>query len=103
MHQGEGHIKVKVKYLHPFKFYVAHTFCKRVVCIRLNTFLFLLNLDYCIQYTFYFFYRSGFHKRASADNHQYLPQCVSSVLAVLRVCVITPTVQLVSVRRGMGH
>ena len=22
-HQGEGHIKVKVKYLHPFKFYVA--------------------------------------------------------------------------------
>ena len=28
IHQGEGHIKVKVKYLHPFKFYVAHTFCK---------------------------------------------------------------------------
>ena len=26
-HQGEGHIKVKVKYLYPFKFYVAHTFC----------------------------------------------------------------------------
>ena len=25
IHQGEGHIKVKVKYLHPFKFYVAHT------------------------------------------------------------------------------
>ena len=24
-HQGEGHIKVKEKYLHPFKFYVAHT------------------------------------------------------------------------------
>ena len=23
-HQGEGCIKVKVKYLHPFKFYVAH-------------------------------------------------------------------------------
>ena len=22
-HQGESHIKVKVKYLHPFKFYVA--------------------------------------------------------------------------------
>ena len=22
-HQGEGHIKVKVKYLHPFKFYAA--------------------------------------------------------------------------------
>ena len=33
IHQGEGHIKVKVKYLHSFKFYVAHTFCKRVVCI----------------------------------------------------------------------
>ena len=32
-HQGEGHIKVKVKYLHPFKFYVAHTLCKWVVCI----------------------------------------------------------------------
>ena len=25
IHQGEGHINVKVKYLHPFKFYVAHT------------------------------------------------------------------------------
>ena len=24
-HQGKSHIKVKVKYLHPFKFYVAHT------------------------------------------------------------------------------
>ena len=23
-HQGEGRIKVKVKYLHSFKFYVAH-------------------------------------------------------------------------------
>ena len=40
IHQGEGHIKVKVKYLHPFRFYVAHTFCKRVVCIQLNAFLF---------------------------------------------------------------
>ena len=39
IHQGEGHIKVKVKYLHPFRFYVVHTFCKRVVCIRLNAFL----------------------------------------------------------------
>ena len=39
-HQGEGHIKVKVKYLHPFKFYVANTFCKQVVCFRLNAFLF---------------------------------------------------------------
>ena len=27
-HQGEGHIKVKVKYIHPFKFYVDHTLCK---------------------------------------------------------------------------
>ena len=35
-HQGEGHIKVKVKYLHFFKFYVTHTLCKRVVCIRLK-------------------------------------------------------------------
>ena len=41
IHQSEGHIKVKVKYLHPFKFYVAHTFCKLVVCIRLNEFLFV--------------------------------------------------------------
>ena len=32
-HQGEGHIKVKVKYVYPFKFYVAHTLCKWVVCI----------------------------------------------------------------------
>ena len=39
-HQGEGHIKVKVKYLHPFKFYVAHALCKRVVCIRLKCYLF---------------------------------------------------------------
>ena len=38
-HQGQGHIKVKVKYLHPFKFYVAHTLCKRVVCIRLKCYL----------------------------------------------------------------
>ena len=35
-HQGEGHIKVKEKYLYPFKFYVAHTLYKRVVCIRLK-------------------------------------------------------------------
>ena len=41
-HQGEGHIKVKVKYLHPFRFYVAHTLCKRVVCIRLKCYLFSL-------------------------------------------------------------
>ena len=38
-HQGEGHIKVKVKYLHPFKFYVAHALCKRVVCIHMNCYL----------------------------------------------------------------
>ena len=36
MHQGEGHIKGKVKYLHPFRFYVAHTLCKRVVYNRLK-------------------------------------------------------------------
>ena len=42
IHQGEGHIKIKVKYLHPFKSYVAHTLCKWVVCIRLNASLFLL-------------------------------------------------------------
>ena len=24
-YQGQGHIKVKVKYLHTFQFYVAHT------------------------------------------------------------------------------
>ena len=38
-HQGQGHIKIKVKYLHPFKFYGAHTLCKRVVCIRLKCYL----------------------------------------------------------------
>ena len=27
-HHGEGHIKVKVKYLHPFKFYEAYTLCQ---------------------------------------------------------------------------
>ena len=46
IHQGEGHIKVKVKYLHSFKFYVAYTFCKWVVCIRLNEFLFFFL--YCL-------------------------------------------------------
>ena len=40
-HQGEGHIKVKEKYLHPFKFYVAHALFKRVVCIRQKCYLFL--------------------------------------------------------------
>ena len=40
-HQGEGHIKVKVKYLHPFKFYAAHALCKRVVCIRMSMLLVL--------------------------------------------------------------
>ena len=49
IHQGEGHIKVKVKYLHPFKFYVARTFCKRVVCIRLSTFLFHKRLSFCLR------------------------------------------------------
>ena len=44
IHQGEGHIKVKVKYLHPFKFYVANIFCTWVVCIRLNAFLFYFDL-----------------------------------------------------------
>ena len=38
IHQTEGHIKVK--YLHPFKFYVVRTLCKWVVCIRLNAFSF---------------------------------------------------------------
>ena len=46
-HQGEGHIKVKVKYLHPFKFYEAHAFCKRVVCIRLKCYLLPRCLRLC--------------------------------------------------------
>ena len=50
-HQGEGHIKVKVKYLHPFKFYVACTLGKRVVCIRLKYYLFLCD---CILFNWYF-------------------------------------------------
>ena len=44
MYQGEGHIKVKVKYLHPFKFYATRTLCKRVVCIRLKCYLFIFVL-----------------------------------------------------------
>ena len=54
-HQGEGHIKVKVKYLHPFKFYVAHTLCKRVVCIRLKCclFAFVLTMN-LLNYTVYY-------------------------------------------------
>ena len=32
-HQGEGHIKVKVKYVQYFKFYADRTLCKPVVCI----------------------------------------------------------------------
>ena len=38
-HQGEGHTKVKEKYLHPFQFYVAYTISKPVVCIRLKCIL----------------------------------------------------------------
>ena len=37
--RSSSYIKVKAKYLHPFKFYVPHIFCKRVVFIRLNAFL----------------------------------------------------------------
>ena len=44
-HQGQGHIKVKVKYLRPFKFYVAHTICKWVVCIGLKCYLLSLGSD----------------------------------------------------------
>ena len=47
--KGEDHIKVKVKYLNPFKFYIAHTFCKWVVCIRLNAFL--LNITSVVKKT----------------------------------------------------
>ena len=36
-HQGEGHIKVKVKYLHSFKFYVARTLCKRMEITHKNS------------------------------------------------------------------
>ena len=35
----EGHINVKEIYLHLFKFYVAHTVSKWVVCIRLKCIL----------------------------------------------------------------
>ena len=38
-HEGQGHIKIKEKYLHPFQFYVAHSVSKRVVCIRLKCIL----------------------------------------------------------------
>ena len=38
--EGEGHIKVKIKYLHLFKFYVTCTPWKWVVCIRLKCYLF---------------------------------------------------------------
>ena len=34
--QGDGHIKVKEKYLNPFQFYAVHTVSKWVVCIQLN-------------------------------------------------------------------
>ena len=44
-HQGQGHIKVKVKYLHFFKFHVACALCKRVVCIRLKCYLLLHVTD----------------------------------------------------------
>ena len=45
-HRGEGHIKVKVKYIHSFKFYVAHALCKRVVCIRLKCYLYEIYLHH---------------------------------------------------------
>ena len=44
-HQGKGHIKVKIKYLHSFKFYVVRTLCKRVVCIRLKCYLFVYKIQ----------------------------------------------------------
>ena len=41
-HQGESHIQVKVKYLYPFKFYVAHTLCKWMsVCLSVCLSVFL--------------------------------------------------------------
>ena len=45
-HQGEDHINVKVKYLHLFKFYVARTLWKRVVCIRLKCYLFVYFIEF---------------------------------------------------------
>ena len=36
-HQGEGHIKVKVKYIHPFKFYITHTLHKREMLLVLKS------------------------------------------------------------------
>ena len=42
-HQGQGHIKVKAKYLHPFKLDIACTLCKLMVCIRLKCYLFFLS------------------------------------------------------------
>ena len=42
--RSRSHIKVKVKYLHLFKFYVARTLCKRVVCIRLKCYLFEIEV-----------------------------------------------------------
>ena len=53
IHQGECYIKVKVKYLHPFKFYVAHTFCKRVVCIRLNALLLINRVEQLVTSTIF--------------------------------------------------
>ena len=47
-HQGEGHINIKVKYLHPFKFYVARILCKRVVCIRLKCYLLIIVLQIAV-------------------------------------------------------
>ena len=35
IHQGEGHIKVKVKYLHPFKF-VCSPYSMQVGCLHLT-------------------------------------------------------------------
>ena len=53
IHKGYGHIKVKVKYLHPFKFYLACTVCKRVVCIPLKCVLVLIfpfSVYLCFKY-----------------------------------------------------
>ena len=40
IHQGEDIIKVKVKCLCVFRFCVARAFCKRVLCVLLDAFLF---------------------------------------------------------------
>ena len=90
IHQGEGDSKVKEKYLHSFRFYVGHTFCKRVVCILLNAFL------YCF-YSYpscYSFLKGGeTHPSGRSEHDSFIPcKRIQCTMLQVRLYVTHPRV-----------